>query len=81
MATLNLRFTESPVFSKLTPGDRAELAQIAVRKTYNKGEFICWQGDHWYQVLYRASGRLGWSMLSPDGKRQVVFRLGSRDVI
>lgn len=81
MATLNPRFTESPVFSKLTPGDRAELAQIAVRKTYNKGEFICWQGDHWYKVLYLASGRLGWSMLSPDGKRQVVFRLGSRDVI
>ncbi|MBL7161999.1 MAG: hypothetical protein ISS57_05280 [Anaerolineales bacterium] len=69
MDDLNACFAESSVFSKLTPGDHAELARIAVRRTYQKGQFICLQGDIWSRVLYIASGRLGWAMLSPDGKR------------
>lgn len=63
------------VFAKLTPDDRIELASRAVRKTYKKGEFICWQGETWLKVLFLDVGGLEWSMLSPQGKRQVVFRL------
>jgi len=75
MGDLNTFLAHNPVFSKLTSKDRSELARIAVRKTYQKGDFICWQGDQWTRVLYLSSGLLGWSMLSPDGKRQVVFRV------
>jgi len=63
------------VFSKLTKDDRIELANRAVRKTYKKGEFICWQGETWFKVLFLSAGGLEWSMLSPQGKRQVVFRI------
>jgi len=62
-------------FSKLAVEDRYELANQAVRRTCQKGEFICWQGEIWSKVLVLVSGGLEWSMLSPQGKRQVVFRL------
>jgi len=62
-------------FSKLAVEDRYELARQAVRRTCQKGEFICWQGEIWSKVLVLVSGGLEWSMLSPQGKRQVVFRL------
>ncbi|RLD09702.1 MAG: hypothetical protein DRI56_03780 [Chloroflexota bacterium] len=75
MDKLSANLANNPVFSKLTPRDRDNLAKLALRKTYQKGEFICWQGETWPKVLCLASGRLEWSMLSPDGKRQVVFRL------
>jgi CRP/FNR family transcriptional regulator len=81
MHTLNTCLKESPVFSKLSSTEHTELARLAVRKTYHKGEFICMQGDNWPYVLYLASGRLGWSMLSPDGKRHVVFRLDDCAVV
>jgi CRP/FNR family transcriptional regulator len=81
MYTLHTCLIESPVFSKLSTTDHAELARLAVRKTYHKGQFICMQGDIWPHVLFLASGRLGWSMLSPEGKRQVVFRLNPCDVV
>ncbi len=69
------------VFSKLDSRGLNDLTQLAVRKTYQKGEFICWQGRVWPKVLYLESGLLEWAMLSPEGKRQVVFRLKSRDVV
>jgi len=72
---------QNPVFSKLTPNERDRLASLAIRKTYPKGAFVCFQGDLWPYVLYINSGRLGWSMLSPDGKRHVVFRLNPCDVV
>lgn len=81
MNELKKCLTESPVFSKLTTADHAELAQLPARQVFHKGEFICFQGDVWPNVLYLAAGRLGWSMLSPDGKRHVVFRLGACDVV
>ena len=68
-------------FSKLAVEDRYELARQAVRRTCQKGEFICWQGEIWSKVLVLVSGGLEWSMLSPQGKRQVVFRLDPVSVV
>ena len=81
MDTLQNCLTEIPVFSKLSPADRTRLAQLAIRKTFRKGQFICLQGDTWPYVLYIASGRVGWVMLSPEGKRQVVLSPGPCDVV
>ena len=81
MDALHNCLTKIPVFSKLSPVDRTHLAQLATRKTYRKGQFICLQGDIWPYVLYIASGRVGWVMLSPEGKRQVVLSRGSCDVV
>jgi CRP-like cAMP-binding protein len=73
--------TQKPVFSKLSPVNHAQLAQLAIRKRYHKGQFICMQEDIWPNVFYIASGRVGWVMLSPEGKRQVVLHRGACDVV
>jgi CRP/FNR family transcriptional regulator len=70
-----------PVFSKLHPTDRDELARAARRREYHKGECVCMQDTLWDEVLHVHSGRLGWSMLSLDGKRQVVFEMGPCAVV
>lgn len=73
--------SQAPVFSKLRERDLAELAAGAVEKKYIKDEFICWQGEIWPYVAYIASGRLEWAMVSPEGRRQVVFTLRPCEVI
>ncbi len=69
------------VFEKLSDADRAELVRRASRKVQERGEFICWQGEPWAYVGYIVSGQAEWVMLSPEGKRQVVFKLGACDVV
>jgi CRP-like cAMP-binding protein len=69
------------VFSKLTERDRSDLVAGAVEKKYSKDEYVCWQGETWPYVAYIASGRLEWAMLSPEGRRQVVFTLHPCEVV
>ena len=73
--------SQAPVFSKLTEQERAELLRRAAEKKYAKDEFVCWQGETWPYVAYIASGRLEWAMLSPEGRRQVVFTLRPCEVV
>lgn len=73
--------SEAPVFSKLTERDRAGLVASAQAKTFKKDEFVCWQREKWPFVAYIASGRLEWAMLSPEGRRQVVFGLHPCEVV
>ena len=73
--------SSAPVFSKLTDRDRQELVERAVKKKYKRDEFVCWQGEIWSYVAYIATGRLEWAMLSPEGRRQVVFKLNPCDVV
>ena len=80
-----LKFSEKlakdDVFSRLSTHDHEDLARLAFHKSYHKGQYICMQDDIWNRALYVNSGKLGWVMLSPDGKRQVVFRMGPGRVI
>ena len=71
----------APVFSKLTDRDRQELMKHAMEKKYSRDEYVCWQGEVWPYVAYIATGKLEWAMLSPEGRRQVVFNLNPCDVI
>lgn len=75
------RLAKDDVFSHLTTRDHEELARLSFRKSYRKGQYICIQDDVWKRVLYIDTGKLGWVMLSPDGKRQVVFRMGPGHVV
>lgn len=81
MSNLANQLAQVPVFSKLDPKDLRNIAQHAIHKTYQKREFICWQGRIWTKVLYLKSGHLEWSMLSPAGKRQVVFRVEAPNIV
>ena len=73
--------SKSLVFSKLNERERQKLLECAVEKKFNKDEYVCWQGEVWPQVAYIASGRLEWAMLSPEGRRQVVFQLNPCGVV
>jgi CRP-like cAMP-binding protein len=73
--------SQAPVFSKLRERDLEDIAAGAIEKKYSKDEFVCWQGEIWPYVAYIASGRLEWAMVSPEGRRQVVFTLRPCDVI
>ena len=73
--------SKAPVFSKLTEHERTDLAAVATEKKYGRDEYVCWQGEVWPYVAYIASGRLEWAMLSPEGRRQVVFALHPCDVV
>jgi len=73
--------TKDEVFSHLDLRDIEELAKLAYLSKYRKGQYICMQDDVWNRALYVLSGKLGWVMLSPDGKRQVVFRMGAGRVV
>ena len=81
METLREKLAKAPVFRTLDTADQEKLAQLAVKKTYQKREFLCWQDEVWPRVLYLDSGRLDWLMLSPGGKRQSVFRLQAGSVV
>ena len=74
-------FSRAPIFSKLTGDDLDELLGLAQKLTYKKGDVICWQGEIWPMAAYLATGKAEWAMLSPDGKRQVVFKLRACDVV
>ncbi|MCP4139254.1 MAG: Crp/Fnr family transcriptional regulator [Chloroflexi bacterium] len=80
-----LKFSEQiakdDVFSHLSTRDHEELERLAFHASYKKGQYICMQDDIWNRALYISSGKLGWVMLSPDGKRQVVFRMGPGRIV
>lgn len=73
--------SKAPVFSKLTEHELTNLAEVATEKKYGKDEYVCWQGEVWPYVAYIASGHLEWAMLSPEGRRQVMFALHPCDVV
>ncbi|MBT3316032.1 MAG: Crp/Fnr family transcriptional regulator [Anaerolineae bacterium] len=80
-----LKFSEQiakdDVFAHLDTRAHEKLAQLAFHASYRKGQYICMQDDIWKRALYVSSGKLGWVMLAPDGKRQVVFRMGPGRVV
>ncbi len=64
-----------PAFARLGASDRRSLAGCATRRDLRRGEFVFRQGDVWPFVLVIAAGRLEWSMVSPEGRRQALFDL------
>ncbi len=60
------------VLDQLTPAERQELSQTAIRRALKKGQVLCNQGDDWPYVLYIAHGTLRSVINSPDGRGYVV---------
>lgn len=81
MENLNQSLALAAVFSKMTPRQRGDLAASAATRRFARDEVVFWQGDIWTRVAYVASGRLEWIMLSPEGRRQVIFELNPGDVL
>jgi len=70
-----------PFFAAL-PGNAIQtLLDNATRKIYRKGEYVLHQDEIWKKALYLHSGLMEWTILSPSGKRQVVFRVRAGEMV
>lgn len=74
-------FENAPILGHLLPAERAVLIKAAKIKSFLKGEVIIWQDEIFTQAAYIHSGKVEWTMLSVDGKRQVVFKLEECDIV
>lgn len=71
----------APILGHLLPAERKNLVVAAKEKSFLKGEVIIWQDEIFTQAAYIHTGKVEWTMLSVDGKRQVVFKLEEGDII
>ncbi len=80
MNDLTKKLANAEFFGKFPKSDRAELAKLAIPRRLQAGEYPCFQGNIWPNVLFLANGRLDWSMLSVAGKEHILFSLSPNDV-
>jgi CRP-like cAMP-binding protein len=80
MRDLTDKLLKAEFFCKFPESDRVALAERAVSRRLHKGEYCCYQGDIWSNVLFLTKGQLDWSMISVGGKEQVLFSVSPNDV-
>ena len=76
---LDALLAQTPVFKKLTPGDRRTVAEAAILKRYTKGQMIFEQdtpSDAFYTI---ASGRVKIFKMLPTGKDMILEVFGQGD--
>lgn len=66
------RLRNNEIFCHLTDDELEELADMATRRSLEKGEFLALQGSEWRAVLHIVSGLLRSVIQTPDGRRHVV---------
>ncbi len=72
--------TQAEFFGEFPEEDRAALAEQAVSRELQAGEYLCHQGDDWPHVAFLAEGAMDWVMLSVSGKEHILFSLTPNDV-
>lgn len=63
---------QNPIFQKFTQREKNELANMAIHRSFDKGETLALQGSEWRAVLIVISGLLRSVIYAPDGRRFVV---------
>ncbi|MBT3320711.1 MAG: Crp/Fnr family transcriptional regulator [Anaerolineae bacterium] len=80
MDDLIKKLANAEFFGKFPESDRVALAKLALPRRLRAGEYSCFQGDLWPNVLFLAEGSLDWVMISVSGKEHVLFSLSPNDV-
>jgi len=80
MDDLIKKLSKAEFFGNFPESDRAALAALAIPSQLHGGEYCCFQGDIWPNVIFLANGSLDWSMLSVAGKEHVLFSLNPNEV-
>ena len=80
MNDLIKKLANAEFFGQFPKKDRAALAELAIPRRLRAGEYSCFQGDMWPNVLFLAEGNLDWVMVSVAGKEHVLFSLNPNDV-
>ncbi len=78
---LQQQLVNIPIFTEMPANAIDKLVNQAVYREYDRGEFICNEGEVWPKVIFIAFGRIEWSMISADGKRQVIFDMGTNNTV
>lgn len=68
------------VFDKFEEHQRANIAQLAIIKEYQEGEFVAHQGDIWPYVLLLIEGVVNVHKLSLEGRSLGAWRLSSGEI-
>ncbi len=70
-----------PLLASLSPANLGTLAQLARARTVASGEVLFRQGDPGETLLIVLAGELRASVYGPDGREQILRRLGQGDVV
>jgi len=73
--SLDLLLRQNSAFRWLDDASRAELVRRARSRSLDKGAVLCHQGEVWTRAALLVAGTAQWSLVSPSGRRQVIFRL------
>ncbi len=65
-----------PIFGNLTHEEKMEVAEIASKKTYEKGEMVYMAGDRGEALYVIHTGKIKITRISSNGKEQVIRVLG-----
>ncbi|WP_020658123.1 Crp/Fnr family transcriptional regulator [Amycolatopsis benzoatilytica] len=65
----------------LSAAERGKVAELAVRRTYRRGDVVCHEGDHAAVVVLLLSGHVRITNATSDGREVVVAVRGTGDVV
>lgn len=74
------QIAQNHIFSSLSPADQEELAEFAITRTYQKGEWITHYGDVWPYLFIVEEGVVTPLKESSEGRSLIVVELGAGDV-
>ncbi len=80
MNPLTIKLAQNPVFSTLAERDLAQLAQIAIRKTYDKDTWLVHEGEIWPYLLWVEQGSITASKESLDGRTLIAAVIGTGEI-
>jgi CRP/FNR family cyclic AMP-dependent transcriptional regulator len=69
------------LFGSLAEQDLAGVAALCVKRTYAKGQFLCYQGDPGDRLFVVASGLVKVTLTSEHGNEMVLVTLGAHEVL
>jgi len=75
MHRLNTLLSQNPVFSSLDPSERNNLAQLALPRSFQKGERVAHYGDVWPYLFLVDKGTLTAVKESEEGRSLIIVTL------
>ena len=75
MLTLSQMLAKEDIFKILPSREIESLAEQAIFRKFQRGEYLCHQGENWPYTVFVARGNLRWAILSISGREQVLFKI------
>lgn len=69
------------LFASLSKEDLASVAASCVKRTYNRGQYLCYQGDAGDRLFVVARGLVKVTVVSEQGNEMVLATLGAHEML